>query len=91
MRIKCPICGERDLREFSYSGAAVYLDRPAADAPTEDWDAYLHLRDNPAGLTADLWYHGMGCSAWLVVERDTTTHDILSVRLASDVKHEGSV
>ena len=30
MRITCPICGERDRREFYYQGAALALDRPDA-------------------------------------------------------------
>jgi sarcosine oxidase subunit delta len=37
-------------------------------------------------VTRDLWYHHAGCTSWLVVERDTTTHDILRVELAADAK-----
>ncbi|MDJ0821413.1 MAG: sarcosine oxidase subunit delta [Paracoccaceae bacterium] len=81
MRIPCPICGERDRREFYYQGAAVMLDRPAPDAGEAAWDSYLHLRDNPAGPTQDLWFHEAGCGAWLVVERDTVTHEVISARL----------
>ncbi len=36
MQITCPYCGERDIREFSYRGAAVDMDRPAPDAGDED-------------------------------------------------------
>ncbi|MBC7138532.1 MAG: sarcosine oxidase subunit delta [Defluviimonas sp.] len=86
MRITCPLCGERDLREFTCSGAADYLDRPAMDAPPEAWDAYLHLRDNPAGPARELWYHETGCGAWLVVNRDTVSHGVLSVRLVTDAQ-----
>jgi len=60
MRIPCPLCGPRDRREFYYYGGADYLDRPARDAPPAAWDDYLHLRDNPAGVTRDLWYHESG-------------------------------
>ncbi|MCT8159157.1 sarcosine oxidase subunit delta [Pseudoruegeria sp. SHC-113] len=90
MRITCPCCGPRDLREFSYRGAASDLDRPAADAPPEDWHAYLHLRDNPAGVTRDLWYHELGCASWLVVTRNTVTHEILSCEMARDVAREAA-
>ncbi len=86
MRIICPNCGERDRREFSYTGAASFLDRPDADAGEEAWDDYLHNRDNPAGVTRDLWHHVTGCSAWLVVTRNTLTHDVLDCELASDVR-----
>ncbi|MCV6585508.1 MAG: sarcosine oxidase subunit delta [Marinibacterium sp.] len=84
MRIPCPICGARDRREFYYQGAASMLARPDPGAEPEVWDAYLHLRDNPAGETRELWYHASGCGAWLVVTRDTVTHDIAGAELASE-------
>jgi len=34
------------------------------------------LRDNPSGLHQEYWYHGGGCRSWLVVTRNTRTHDI---------------
>lgn len=86
MRLDCPICGSRDRREFYYQGYAVMLARPAVDAGEAAWDGYVHLRDNPAGQTRDLWQHEAGCGAWLVVTRDTVTHAVFSVQLASDVK-----
>jgi sarcosine oxidase subunit delta len=60
--------------------------RPAVDAGAEAWDSYLHLRDNPAGETRDLWQHEAGCGAWLVVTRDTVSHAVSDVVLATDVK-----
>ncbi|WP_298675225.1 sarcosine oxidase subunit delta [uncultured Lentibacter sp.] len=86
MRIACPLCGERDSREFSYKGHALALERPAEDAGVAAWDDYLHNRDNPAGLTQELWFHDMGCASWLVAERNTVTHEFGAVRLAEDVK-----
>ncbi|WNM10220.1 sarcosine oxidase subunit delta [Komagataeibacter nataicola] len=41
------------------------------------------LRDNPAGPHPEYWYHAAGCHGWLVVVRDTRTHEIFSVRTAS--------
>jgi sarcosine oxidase subunit delta len=89
MRITCPLCGERDRREFTYVGDAVFLERPAPQAGPDAWDDYLHNRDNPAGETRDLWYHETGCAAWLVVTRDTVTHAVHRVELARDVKEGG--
>jgi sarcosine oxidase subunit delta len=89
MQIPCPLCGLRDIREFTYRGHATYLDRPAADAGLEAWDAYLHLRDNPAGPTRELWYHCAGCTAWLVVDRDTVTHKITGAQLAREMRDAG--
>ena len=83
MRITCPLCGPRDRREFYYYGSDDYLNRPATDDP-EAWDNYLHLRDNPAGQTRDLWYHDMGCAAWLELTRNTVTHEISAVRLVAE-------
>jgi sarcosine oxidase subunit delta len=82
MRLTCPICGARDLREFYYMGA--HLPRPAEDADLEAWHDYVHLRDNPAGETRDLWHHEAGCGAWLVVTRNTVTHEVLATALARE-------
>ncbi len=86
MRIVCPNCGVRDRREFTYAGAADLLERPGGDAAPAAWDDYLHNRDNPAGVTRDLWYHEAGCAAWIVVTRNTMTHEVLEAELASDAK-----
>jgi methylglutamate dehydrogenase subunit B len=81
MRIPCPHCGLRDLREFTYLGDATPQrpDPDGADA-VDRFNAYVYLRDNPAGTHRELWYHGAGCQAWLAVERDTRTHAIAGVR-----------
>lgn len=89
MRITCPLCGPRDQREFYYQGAAVALNRPAADADMGVWDDYVHNRENPAGVTQDLWHHERGCSQWLRVTRNTVTHEVLDVVLARDVSNAG--
>ena len=75
MLIPCPHCGERGNEEFSYLGAAG-LKRPHADAPVEEWHAYVNLRDNPAGPHRELWHHVHGCRRWLVVTRHTRSHEI---------------
>ena len=81
MRLPCPICGDRDRREFYYQGDAVALDRPEQDADGAAWDDYLHNRDNPAGETRDLWHHSAGCGAWIVVTRNTVTHAVSGAKL----------
>ena len=86
MRLTCPVCGERDRREFYYMGDAVALRRPDPEASDVEWDDYVHNRDNPAGVTRDLWQHEGGCGAWIVVTRNTVTHDVLATELASVVK-----
>lgn len=70
MRIPCPFCGARDLAEFVFRG----------EARVDD----LYLRNNPAGRLHEFWRHAQGCRQWLVVERDTLTHEIFGVVLARD-------
>lgn len=84
MRLTCPLCGARDRREFTCKGDALALARPGDADWSQAWDEYLHLRDNPAGLTRELWQHSAGCGAWLVVERDTVSHLVHSVVLARE-------
>ena len=86
MRLNCPVCGSRDSREFSYLGDAKLLDRPAPDAPFEEWHAYVHLRDNPEGPHDELWLHDYGCRSYLKVRRDTKTHVVESVQTVDEVK-----
>lgn len=85
MRLDCPHCGLRDIREFSYKGDACLLERPGMEAPAQAHFAYVYLRDNPAGPHQELWAHDLGCRAWLCVTRDTTTHAVKAVKLARDV------
>lgn len=90
MLIPHPLLGLRDAQEFTYLGDASLLTRPDPDAP--DGEAafydYVYLRDNPAGVHRELWYHEAGDRSWLVVTRDTVTHEILGAELACDVKLE---
>ncbi len=87
MIINHPLLGPRDAAEFTYLGDASLMDRPDWDADTAlaDFHNYVYLRDNPAGLHRELWYHEHGDKSWLLVTRDTQTHEIHNVQLARDV------
>ena len=87
MIINHPHLGPRDAAEFTILGDASLLERPDWQAEDAD-DAfynYLYLRDNPAGLHRELWFHEQGDRSWLVVTRDTVTHAVVDVALAHDV------
>jgi len=87
MIIDHPILGPRDASEFTYLGDASLLNRPdwqAVDA-AEQFYEYQYLRENPAGEHRELWYHEQGDRSWLVVTRNTLTHAISKVEMASDV------
>jgi len=79
MRIRCPHCGERDAQEFGYLGDATKRRPDGPGASAEAMFDYVYLRANPAGPHREFWHHGAGCRAWLVVTRDTRTHEILAV------------
>jgi sarcosine oxidase subunit delta len=85
MRISCPYCGARDVQEFAYRGDATKARPEGLDASEEAMLDYVYLRDNAAGPHRELWYHGAGCHAWLVVTRDTRTHAISAVEAARDL------
>ena len=82
MRLTCPHCGPRGRDEFVYLGSADPVRPSAPDAPTEAWFDYVYLRDNPAGTNRELWHHTYGCRAWVVVTRNTRTHEVLRTELA---------
>lgn len=87
MMIPHPLCGPRDASEFVYLGDASLLNRPDPQAPNaaRQFSDYLFLRENPAGLHRELWYHEQGDRSWLIVTRNTETHEIISVDLAAEV------
>ncbi len=87
MIIDHPLLGPRDAAEFVCLGDASLIDRPdgMADGAEAAFHDYLHLRDNPAGEHRELWYHELGDRSWLVVTRNTLTHEITKVELARDV------
>ena len=87
MIINHPYLGERDANEFVYKGDAKLLKRPRWSKEgigLSEFHDYLYIRDNPAGLHQELWYHEQGDRSWLVVTRDTLTHEILRVELVND-------
>jgi sarcosine oxidase subunit delta len=87
MLIPHPLLGPRDAQEFTYLGDASLINRPDPAAPDAEaaFYEYLYLRDNPAGVHRELWFHEQGDRSWLVVTRNTLTHEILGAELARDV------
>ncbi|HEY0213275.1 MAG TPA: sarcosine oxidase subunit delta [Paenirhodobacter sp.] len=86
MLIPHPLLGLRDAQEFTYLGDASLLNRPDGMAPdaAQAFYQYQYLRDNPAGVHRELWFHEQGDRSWLIVTRDTTTHEILAAELAKE-------
>ena len=85
MIIPHPLLGPRDSQEFVYLGDASLINRPdwQAGDVADSFYEYQYLRDNPAGTHRELWYHEMGDRSWLIVTRNTVTHEIISAELAN--------
>lgn len=84
MLIPHPLLGPRDASEFTYLGDASLMDRPddMADGAEAAFCDYVFLRDNPAGVHRELWFHEHGDRSWLIVTRNTLTHEVLGAELA---------
>ena len=87
--IACPFCGLRPTEEFTPRGDAPGP-RPAVDAPLEAWHDHIYLRENVRGRHLEHWHHLGGCRRWLLVERDTVTHEVYAVRDARASASDGT-
>ena len=76
MRIPCPFCGPRNEDEFLCWSERV--PRPADPSALSDaeWVDFVYHHDNPMGRVREQWWHASGCQRWIIVERDTLTHEI---------------
>ena len=89
LMLRCPFCGERPEIEFQCAGEAIARPVDPAALDASQWADSLYQRDNPAGWSAELWWHASGCRQWLRVERHTLTHAIRAVELASALAPHG--
>jgi sarcosine oxidase subunit delta len=48
----------------------------------QPWIDYVFQRENPRGWHREYWHHVQGCRQWLVLERNTLTHEIRTCQLA---------
>jgi sarcosine oxidase subunit delta len=80
------------VEEFTYLGDASKR-RPSRfdDKSMEEWFDYVYIRDNIKGRMKEYWHHGGGCRSWLVVDRDTETHEIFGVTTARDYARRGKI
>jgi sarcosine oxidase subunit delta len=73
--LPCPNCGERSVYEFRFGGEI--KQRPALDAPREEWVDYRFNRVNAAGVQTEWWFHSSGCRQWLQAVRNTVSNEVL--------------
>ena len=76
----CPFCGLRDEREFHFAVEAGKT-RPDTTMDVSDtaWSNYLYAQANPMGSSQEIWTH-LPCREVFVMERDTTTMQVLSMQ-----------
>lgn len=79
MRINCPYCGERSNEEFTIFGEACNKRPDPENSRASDWLEYVYDRKNPKGRLLEYWHHVGGCRNWLVVDRDSVSHEIYGV------------
>ena len=73
MRLHCPFCGARHLREFEFH-------KTMPSHGTSEF-ARVYERIDSADLSIEHWQHVGGCRGWLEVRRNPSTGEVLSVRL----------
>jgi sarcosine oxidase subunit delta len=86
MLIRCPHCGTRPVEEYTFLGDAD-PQRPTSNDPAsmDQWFDYVYLRNNPKGRFNEYVHHSGGCRAWLVVTRDTQTHEVFGTVTAREL------
>lgn len=71
--LRCPFCGERPIHEFQFRTVVSADMLLAVDR--------LYLRDNFVTHSREYWQHLHGCRAWLLVHRDPSNDDVVSIDL----------
>ncbi len=82
--IHCPYCGPRSGAEFTFERPMESI--VALDAAPEAAIQRLFTRTNPRGRSSELWRHAYGCRAWLRLERDTASHEIVETALWGEAR-----
>lgn len=82
--IPCPLNGLRPAAEFIYGGELRAMPEPSS---VEDarWAQYVFHRSGAPGVKREWWCHAPS-GYWFVLERDTTTDEVLRTWAAADVQ-----
>ncbi len=73
-RLTCPVCGKRDIYEFTFGG-----EERGPRPPQEGLGAAAHFRwcqfrSVPAEPREEWWYHRAGCGVWFKTTRNPATN-----------------
>ena len=75
-RLTCPVCGKRDVYEFTYGGPE-RGPRPAEtdlDGGAEAHFRWSQFRMNRLETREEWWHHGAGCGVWFSAWRNPATN-----------------
>lgn len=78
LRLTCPCCGAEVDETELVGGGQAHITRHGPDSSDEDFETYLFLRDNPAGVHFERWRHAYGCGKWFHVARCTRTQEVFA-------------
>ena len=89
MLLRCPWCGPRELEEFRFRSVLTgERAGPGESVTTGDHPsaayARVYERANVPDSSVEYWQHDRGCRAWLVVQRNPSTAEVLDVQLLAD-------
>ena len=84
-RLTCPVCGKRDVYEFTYGGPERGPRPPEAaaegaaggagpEAAAEAHFRWAQFRMNRLQPQEEWWHHGAGCGVWFSTWRDPATN-----------------
>jgi sarcosine oxidase subunit delta len=78
--LACPFCGPRELREFVFHKTLpAATTATSATSATEFERTYLRVADPQTSI--EHWQHAAGCRAWLRVQRNPSTGEVLAVQM----------
>ena len=73
-RLTCPVCGKRDVYEFTFGGQE-RGPRPAQEGlSAEEHFRWAQFRLIPGEPSEEWWYHGQGCGVWFRTTWDPATN-----------------
>ena len=81
-RLTCPVCGKRDVYEFTYGGPERGPRPEEAEPGTGAGSAagaeahlrWAQFRMNRLEPQEEWWHHGAGCGVWFSTWRDPATN-----------------
>ncbi len=82
-RLTCPVCGKRDVYEFTFGGQDRGPRPDQTHLSPEEHFRWVQYRSIPGGPQpnprqpspqTEWWHHAQGCGVWFATVRDPTTN-----------------